>query len=67
MTNSAGRFLRLLGAPLHAAAGVERQHDGDRQHGFLEGVDLLRDAVLEDDDVLCASASSRSLSGADRA
>jgi hypothetical protein len=32
----------------HAAAGVEREHDGNRRHRLLEGVDVLSNAVFED-------------------
>src|SRR5689334_11495008 len=37
----------LVFALLHAAAGIEREHDGDGIHRLLERVDFLLDAVFE--------------------
>jgi hypothetical protein len=47
----AGGLLCASGTLLHAAAGIQRQHEGDRLHRFLKDIDLLTHAAFEHLDV----------------
>ena len=51
-TNDSAAALTAVGGPGHAAAGVEREHDRDRRHRFLERVHLLRDPVFDHHEIV---------------